>query len=439
MFLYEKNTTYSIEDVMKAIFWILLILLLLIVWNWETIRISLTFFLAIQRGLVAPSCFWWSVTDMILEDSTGEDVYRKEQRENPGQPFVMINFWGRPMRMVIDPSYIKPILDNSPFVFGAGIPKKRFFSTFMGGNLGISEGCPWKYRRALNEFVLDTDKKHHLFPLYNKELKRMISKAPPRNFEEFGELGQYMAGVIVFGTTKPSPSVFKVLEESNTSASIFFKITPSSYDAYDAYVRQQMANPIPNSMVALGRRFGSSDYEMTQQIPHWIFPIVSITAIGVPRALLLIRNTPSVYRKAKEGDPKYIRKCLLETLRLNNQVLSMFRTLLRDVTFPNGETLHKGDELVIFTNPVMRSPERFYQPDAYIPERWNDESLEDSYFNLIFSQGPQICPGKNLALDYMNTMLRSLLQYDIISAEPYFDTKKVPKMINPCKITFEYA
>ena len=64
----------------------------------------------------------------------------------------------RKIYVVTNIKYIQYILDNSPDLFNVGKLKKMFFKSFMSKNVGVSSGCPWKKRRSMNEFALDTEK-----------------------------------------------------------------------------------------------------------------------------------------------------------------------------------------------------------------------------------------------------------------------------------------
>lgn len=429
---------------MRVVHWVLLILLLLLVVtlaNWNTIKLNVMVYLIIHRGLLAPNCFWWKVSETILKDASGVDMYNQLKNDHPNDSFVKLSMWGRTIHMVTEPKYLPPILNNSPFIFGAGKHKKRFFGTFMKGNVGISEGCPWKYRRSLNEFVLNSRQSHLYLPQYSKDINKLLIRYPkPSNYQQFLFLGKKLAGLVVFNDPNPSDTVFKILSESNTPWSLLFNIPQPSKEAYTQYIKQELAHPRPGSMVELGKKFGASDYEMINQIPHWVFPIAGLIAVAVPRVMVLVWNTPRVYEKIKHGaGPSYLRKCILETFRLNNQVVTLFRTLLQDYTFENGEHFKKGEQFVIFTNPIMRSS-RFAFPDAFVPERWGDPELEKSYFSLMFSQGPQNCPGKDIALDLATHFLDVVFKrYNITDCSPRVNTQDVPQMINPCTIKFSYA
>ncbi|NIR11881.1 MAG: cytochrome P450, partial [Candidatus Aminicenantes bacterium] len=100
-----------------------------------------------------------------------------------------------------------------------------------------------------------------------------------------------------------------------------------------------------------------------------------------------------------------LRAVILETLRLNNPVVTTFRTLDSDYTFSHsGRSFSKGDQFLILNNPVLRDPTFFYEPNRFIPERWVP-SLEGSYYAIMFNQGPQKCPGKDLAIFILGSSL----------------------------------
>ena len=102
--------------------------------------------------------------------------------------------------------------------------------------------------------------------------------------------------------------------------------------------------------------------------------MVGLFAISIPRLLLLLCNHKNIFKKViqeinstNEDDKinekiyklKFLRKCILETLRLNNPVITTFRTLNEDYTFDNKHSLKKGTQFVILNNPVLRENEYF--------------------------------------------------------------------------------
>ena len=84
----------------------------------------------------------------------------------------------------------------------------------------------------------------------------------------------------------------------------------------------------------------------------------------------------------------------METVRLNAPVISLFRTLEKDMQL-NKRYFKKGTQLLLLTNPILRQNEHFSDAYKFIPQRWN-EKLEKEYYAISFSQGPKNVQVKNL-------------------------------------------
>ena len=153
----------------------LIIITIIIYFNLVTIKIWLFTRLIILRGILAPNCFWYKVSDIILtgifNDGTGVKIYNDFKEDH--KDFKKLNMFNKNIYLVTNINYIKTILDNSPNLFGVGELKYRFFKSFMEKNVGVSqgvcEGCPWKSRRRINEYALNTDKVHSDSVYYNKQ------------------------------------------------------------------------------------------------------------------------------------------------------------------------------------------------------------------------------------------------------------------------------
>ena len=142
----------------------------------------------------------------------------------------------------------------------------------------------------------------------------------------------------------------------------------------------------------------------------------------------------------------------METFRLNNPVTTTFRTLLQDYTFdapnpnpnpnfnsnPNSYSYPKGSSFLILNNPVLRDSECFERPDTYDPERWIEHpELEQSYYSMMFNQGPQKCPGKNLSLMIMMITYQQFMKKaegQELTIQPKLNQSKIKQMINPYRI-----
>jgi len=423
--------------------------------NSDKLRTWLLTTMVVKRGILVPDCLWFRISDIVLEDGTGINL-QKTLKEKYGD-FALTTQYNKSIYLVTNVKHVKQILDNSPTIFGVGELKKQLFSSFMKKNVGVSQGCPWKRRRHMNEVALDTDKLHQHSEIYNEYLRQYISKWKDKyklTYSEFTELGKYMVAKIVFGTNSVPDDVFNVFSEANSTDAFLdpdFQIDPIIFNNYLKVINHYIDNPQPNSLVELCVSVSNDREEILHQIPHFIFPI-SGGAIGtIPRILVLLCNHKHILGKVIReinsiDEPhklSYTRKCILETVRLNNPVNTTFRTLLRDYTFDEKHSFKKGTQFLIANNPVLREKEFFDKPNQFIPERWTPE-MEKSYYAISFNQGPQRCPGKELVIFLCQSFLYNFVKFKKIDHNTHIDTidvdtNNIPQIINPCTIYFTFG
>jgi len=403
----------------------------------------------VSRGILAINCTWYGISDIILKDGTGVNLYNKYKIKYGD--FAPANMFGEKLYIVTSNHNIRTILDNSPDPFGPGKLKMRFFNSFMSKNVGVSSGCPWKKRRNLNEEVLFTDNLHIYNKIYDAIVRNQITKWSNKciiDFADFFELSKVMVAHIVFGQPSINNDIFTIFSKANSLQAFYnpnFQIDPVLYKSYIKILDDHIKNPNPISLIGLLMKHSNNREEVLHQIPHFIFPIVGLYSATVPRLLLLLINSPSSLNKVMEevnvssspNELNYTRNCILETLRLNNPVITSFRTLQTDFTFSNGKTFPKGSQFLILNNPVLRESEFFTDPNKFIPERWTLD-MEKSYYAISFNQGPQRCPGKDLAIFLVQSFIFNFIHQ---FHNKNIDTDKinisnVPQIINPCKIKF---
>ncbi len=418
--------------------------------------------LIVNRGILSPSCGWWKMNDLFLKDKSGVNFYYK-MKGKIKNPFIPINVLGETIYLITKEPYMKQLLNKSPDIFGVGKYKRRIFQSFMKDNVGISHDKPWYNRRKLNVKVLETDKLHHLSEIYNKNISNILDKKLPKNFDEFVNVGKQIVSKLVFNDPNGTPDeVFNIFGKANSMKALLgenFKIDSKTMNAYISYLEKNIDNPNPDSLIYLA--VNSISYcphgsrlckeELIQQIPHWIFPTMGMFHSIAPRLLLILYNHPEKLEKVIKEiknlksidakniyEMKYLRKCVLEIIRLNNAVVTTFRTLREDYDFGNGYNFKKGTQFLILNNPVLRDPKFFPKPDEFAPERWINREMENSYKVLMFNQGNQKCPGKELAIFKLQSFIVNYLtksNYKIKGKK--IDVNNIPQMINPCTIKFE--
>ncbi len=416
-------------------------------------------------GILTPNCKWFAINDFILQDKTAINLYNSMKKAFD-KPITPMNILNEKIYLVNDINFIEQILNQSPYVFGVGIYKRLIFKSFMSKNVGISEGKPWYNRRRLNNKVLCFKKPHIYMSHYNNSIRKAIkNNGVPKKYEDFTNIGKNIVSRIVFNVEHAPGYIFEIFVKANNLRSLMdenFKIDDKITLKYLNYLTSNIKNPKKKSLIDLAVKY--IDYcptadackdEIVYQIPHWIFPTMgSITSVS-PRLLLLLANHPEDLEKviqeiksidinnaAEISTLKHLRKCILETLRLNNSVVTLFRTLLKPYSFGKDALKReyrydKGTQFVMLTNPILRDADKFENPNRFIPSRW-DTHLENSYYAIMFGQGLQKCPGKDLAI----FVLQSFIVHYLVASNFKLKTKKInikniEQMINPCKVTFE--
>lgn len=476
----------SIETVIAVIITIIIITIMALK-DCNVIKINIICIASIQRGILSPNKYWWSVTDLMLHDKTGVELFNNIKKTHP--QFYRTNLLTKPISLVLDIDIIKHMLDNSPDDFTVGTFKYEFFKPFMMHNVGVASGKKWRYLRTLNESVMDTGKLHRHSHIFDKIIRSSLlnfdisGKNLPTKFDDFSELAKHITNKIVFGMSCPHQKfTYNTLKEANKLPMFPFKVP--SYKASQNYINKVIENPKDNTMISLLSEYGqdlsiqnlntsssngTKENILADQVYHFMFPLLAIMTNVIPRVLSLIIAHPYVKNKllsnpinrnvnnssvnqtdASVGsiNEPYLLKCIWETLRLNGFVISFFRKSVR-----HGLGVIAGTDFLILTNPILRDPIEFPNPHLFIPDRWT-EKLKKSKYNLIFGQGPQKCPGREMALFIMQSYLTAYINilsgggHNLLSMRNkdennlYMSPAMRPRIsyaINPHKIEFIYS
>lgn len=433
----------------KYLILFIFLILVLIYTSYDNIKIWLLNRIIFNRGILAPNKFWYLISDLFLSDGAGVDLYN-DYKDKYGD-FAKATMFNQELYVVTNVNYIKTILDNSPHIFGVGKIKNRFFSQFMPKNVGVSTGCPWMKRRQINENVLDTDKLHKYSETYNDILSNYLLENKKNNydFNDFNKVGRYMTTKIIFNKDKINEDVFNYLSEVNDSelfSNPDFKVKKSIKDNFINTIKENINNPEPQSLIESCLLITKNKEEIYNQIPHFIFPISGLFITTIPRILIMILNHDNIFKRViYEIDSisnnshniyksKLLRYCVLETLRLMNPLITTFRSLLRDYRFDDNYCFKKDTQFLILNNPVLREYEYFDEPNKFIPDRWNEE-MEQSYYAIMFNQGPQRCPSKELVIFLCQSFIYQFFKINKINNKKIninkIDIDNIPQITNP--------
>jgi len=412
------------------------------------LRIQLLNFLVVKRGIVTLNCKWYNISERILKDSSGINLYY-DIKKTLNFDFYQTSMFGHKLHLLLNTKHIKTIMEKSPYNFGPGILKKKFFHSFMKKNIGIQCGCPWKKMRKAIENTLPQKNNFYDSKIDNKinfylqdwKLKKNIK------FNDFVEISKKISGYVIFGNNRLEQVYLDYLKEVNSSSVLWNFNSNKNFKLqleFNNLLYKSLNKPKEGSLIdKLVKNQNLTREELKDQIPHFIFPIYSAFINTVPRILLMLSNDTKVYKKLilslKNNNTNYLKNIILEMFRLNNPVNTTFRTVNQDTKFNNYE-IKKGEQILILNNPILRNPKIFSLPNEFNPERWN-KNLEESELNISFNYGPQVCPGKDLIIFMIKSFIKNLIEIKglnmssrIISNK--INTKNISQSINPCKLEF---
>lgn len=411
-------------------------------------RIQLLNMIVVKRGIVTLNCKWYNISDWILKDSSGVNLYY-DIKNKINKDFYQTVMFGHKLHLLLNPNHIKKILHNSPYDFGPGILKTKFFHSFMKKNIGIQCGCPWKKMRQaventlpqkLDFFDQEIDDKMY-YHLRDWSGKRVIK------YKDFVEFSKKLTGFIIFGEKNLNQVYLNFLKDVNSTSVLWNFNSKQKFklkNKFNNLLYQSLKNPKEGSLIFnLIKNKNLTKEELKDQIPHFIFPIFSLFITTIPRILLMLSNHSKICQKfissVKNKNNLYLKNIILEMLRLNNPVNSTFRTVNQDIKFDKYK-IKKGEQILILNNAILRNPDTYKLPNQFIPERWNSE-LEQSQLSIIFNYGPQKCPGKELSIFIIKSFLINLVKVKklnksskIISKK--INTKNISQSINPCNLEF---
>ena len=119
-----------------------------------------------------------------------------------------------------------------------------------------------------------------------------------------------------------------------------------------------------------------------------------------------INQYPEAWAAVK-ADPKRLSAgAATETIRLQTPIAHMRRTATRDVEI-GGQTIHKGDKVVLWYNSGNRDEAVFPEGDRWNPER------ENSRRHLSFGYGIHRCLGARLAELQLTTLIEEMAKRDM--------------------------
>ncbi len=383
--------------------------------------------------------------DIFIDDSILIKMHRKLNKKY-GKAVMTYIIGLKEHYYILDVNLSKKILNKSPEIFESGKIKEDFFNKIMPNNLGISKcrtksKCPWKKRRIFNEKVLGTNNISPVFLHIINIVKKNIL-IPPVNIDDFKEISFKIVAKMIYGKNNDNE---KILKEFQKLAENDINVVKTNfYKKYIKHLHKSYKTAPKSTLLNLADEYKADDLKIIDdQIPHWFGPFIFIISFLIPNFLCIILNYKDVYNKIMKeisdinfdiySKKSYLHFCVIEHIRLFNTInINIPRTVNKDIILENIK-FKKGDQIFMLFSSILRDEKEFKNPDMYIPERWEDRSIENQ--NIVFGVGPQQCPSIQITPFLYKSIIRHLLSFKYSKVNPKI-CKKNLYFINPYDISF---
>jgi cytochrome P450 len=208
---------------------------------------------------------------------------------------------------------------------------------------------------------------------------------------------------------------------------------------FERSLRAHLDRAEPDSLAALTGPDGAS------QVPHWLFAS-DAAGIATFRTLQLLAAYPDQTAELRgdlEGvdlrqpqQLEHVRAAVLESVRLWPTTPLLLRQSTTSTTW-GGQELPAGTTFVIFTPFFHRDWQSLTYANRFAPRIWLDGEAARNPALVPFSDGPGVCPGRNLVLLMASTAVAALLEHHRPTAMSKVSmTPDVPATVNHFDLTF---
>ncbi len=331
--------------------------------------------------------------------------------------------------IVLDPAQVGQILDGTPEPFTTDSTEKHGALSHLEpkGSL-ISRGEARTVRRQLNEDALQTNAPvHH----HADRFVRIATEEAEALLAQTGDTGELAYGPffdawfrmvrrVVFGDdardeTELTDMSFRLRKDGNWA---FFK--PMKKDLRARFLhrlQERIDSAAPDSLAGMFRDIPNADAaDPGEQVPQWLFAY-DPAGMTTFRSLALLASHPDAMARAREelaSDASgrqylpFLRATVLESLRLWPTTPLLLRQTTRETQLGE-DMLRKDTGLLIFAPYFHRDETRLPFANRFAPEIWEGGKTASDWPLVPFSDGPGICPGRNVVLLTTSAFLAALI------------------------------
>ncbi|GAB2655467.1 cytochrome P450 [Kribbella swartbergensis] len=373
-------------------------------------------------------------------------------RQKYGEGPLLIRLPGRTIALVLDPEHVHRILRETPEPFSAATADKVAALNHFQPHAVLTTDPPLRApRRALNEEALDTHRPVHRHA--DSMVAAITEELTPDGtlgWTDFRESWYRIVRRIVLGDKARDDTELTRLIDVLRSNANWAAVHPRNRKARERLERklgEYVENAAPGTLVeALMLSTIQRDSRTVEpgggldpagQVPHWLFAF-DAAGIALWRLLAVLATRPdAVERIATEDSPllAYAGAAAEESVRLWPTTLVVLREA-RTETFWEAGSAPAGTEFAIVSSVFHRDDEALDYANDFVPEIWLDGRSDGSWPLIPFSEGPAVCPGRNVTLLTISAATRHLVTHYDLDLDPHTRAKLTG---GPLPTTFDHT
>lgn len=402
---------------------------------------------------------------MAANEKLGADRHAiglaQQLRERYGPGPLRLRMPGRSVALVLAAEDVGTLLAGSPDPFTPASDEKRAaLARFQPHGVLISQGNARARRREINEAVLDTGKPLHRLAApfaatVRDECDHLLLAADADGelrWSAFNRAWWRVVRRIALGdAARDEEKVTDLLASLRRSANWAYLGRPNAAarEEFDRRLRRHVARAEQGSLAALIAESGEGSDEATAQVPHWLFAFDAAGMATMRTLALLAGHADPARRASAEVDDAvaegagpsplpFLRACVLDTVRLWPTTPALLResttsTMWGDQAMPPRTTF------LIYTPLFHRDTRTLPYADRFSPDIWLDGTAQRNPALVPFSDGAGKCPGRNLVLFVVSTMLARLLEshsYQLTSVTRVDPERPMPATLDNFSLRF---
>jgi cytochrome P450 len=340
-------------------------------------------------------------------------------RDRYGDRPLLLRIPGRQVALILNPSDVWRVLDQTPEPFSAASADKVGALRHFQPHAVLATDPPLRpLRRELNEAALDSHQPVHrhgaaMLAVITEEFDTLHGTL---GWTDFREIWSRIVRRIVLGDkSREDTELTAQLDalRSNANWAQFRPRDDAALRRFRARLDQYVEAAEPGSLVHDLRSATNAahpdardpdELDPAGQVPHWLFAF-DAAGIALWRLLAVLATRPAeaatIAEEAAhpESSPllAHAGAAFQESVRLWPTTLVVLREGRTDTEW-DGRTAPAGTEFAIVSSVFHRDDEALDYANRFEPGSWLDGRSEGAWPIIPFSAGPAVCPGRNVVL-----------------------------------------